>query len=176
MGKRVQFDDAARSALWRGVDQLGHAVRITLGPKGRSVVLTHLHAGPAITRDGIAVASEIELPDPFENIGVQMLREAALQTGQAAGDGTSTATVLAHALVGGGLRAVAKGCNPVAVQRGLEQAADEAIRALRAQARPVGGARDLERVATIAAGDRALGELLAHALERVGRASVGWWR
>lgn len=172
MGKRVQFDDAARSALWRGVDQLGNAVRITLGPKGRSVVLTHLHAGPTITRDGIAVASEIELPDPFENIGVQMLREAALQTGQSAGDGTSTATVLAHALVGGGLRAVARGCNPVAIQRGLEQSADEAIRALRAQARPVGGAHDLERVATIAAGDRALGELLAHALERVGRAGV----
>lgn len=172
MGKSVRFDDAARDALWRGVDQLANAVRITLGPRGRSVVLTHLHAGPTITRDGIAVAQEIELPDPFENIGVQMLREAALQTGQAAGDGTSTATVLAHAMIGGGLRAMQAGCNPVAIHRGLDLACEEAVRALRAIAKPVGGHRDLERIAMIAAGDRGLGELLAHALERVGRAGV----
>lgn len=172
MAKRVRFDDAARDALWRGVDQLASAVRITLGPRGRSVVLTHLHAGPTITRDGIAVAQEVELPDPFENIGVQMLREAALQAGQAAGDGTSTATVLAHAMIGAGLRAVNAGCNPVAIHRGLDLASDEAVRALRAIARPVGGHHDLERVARIAAGDRALGELIAHALERVGRAGV----
>lgn len=172
MAKRVRFDDAARDALWRGVDQLGSAVRITLGPRGRSVVLTHLHGGPTITRDGIAVAQEIELPDPFENLGVQMLREAALQTGQTAGDGTSTATVLAHAIVGEGLRAVAAGRNPVAIHRGLDLASDEALRALRAIAKPVGDHRDLERVAMIASGDRALGELLAHALERVGRAGV----
>jgi chaperonin GroEL len=172
MSKRVQFDDAARHALWRGVDQLASAVRITLGPRGRSVVLTHLHSGPTITRDGIAVAQEVELPDPFENIGVQMLREAALQTGQTAGDGTSTATVLAHAIFGEGLRAMAAGCNPIAIHRGLELAAEEAVRALRAIARPVGGHHDLERVARVAAGDRSLGELLAHALERVGRGGV----
>lgn len=172
MGKSVRFDDAARHALWRGADQLASAVRITLGPRGRSVVLTHLHAGPTITRDGIAVAQEVELPDPFENIGVQMLREAALQAGQAAGDGTSTATVLAHAMIGGGMRAVQSGCNPVALHRGLDLACDEAVRALRSIARPVGGHRDLERVARIAAGDRSLGELLAHALERVGRSGV----
>jgi len=172
MGKSVRFDDAARHALWRGADQLASAVRITLGPRGRSVVLAHLHAGPTITRDGIAVAQEVELPDPFENIGVQMLREAALQAGQAAGDGTSTATVLAHAMIGGGMRAVQAGCNPVALHRGLDLACDEAVRALRSIARPVGGHRDLERVAMIAAGDRALGELLAHALERVGRSGV----
>ncbi len=172
MAKRVRFDDEARSALWRGVDQLGSAVRITLGPRGRSVVLTHLHGGPTITRDGVAVAQEIELPDPFENLGVQMLREAAIQTGQAAGDGTTTSTVLGHAIVGGGLRAVAAGRNPVAVQRGLAQAGEEALRALRALAKPVGGTHDLERIAHIAAGDRGLGELLAHALERVGRAGT----
>ena len=172
MAKHVRFDDAARHALWRGVDQLASAVRITLGPRGRSVVLTHLHAGPTITRDGIAVAQEIELPDPFENIGVQMLRDAAQQAGQSAGDGTSTATVLAHAMIGEGLRAVRSGCNPVAIQRGLGLASDEAVRALRSIARPVGGHRDLERVAMIAAGDRGLGELLAHALERVGRSGV----
>lgn len=172
MGKHVRFDEAARHALWRGVDQLASAVRITLGPRGRSVVLTHMAAGPTITRDGIAVAQEIELPDPFENIGVQMLRDAAFQTGVSAGDGTSTATVLAHAIIGEGLRAVAAGRNPVAVQRGLGLACEEAVRALRAIATPVGGPRDLERVAMIAAGDRGLGELLAHALERVGRSGV----
>lgn len=172
MPKRVRFDDAARDALWRGVDQLASAVRITLGPRGRSVVLTHRHAGPTITRDGLAVAQEVELPDPFENIGVQMLREAAQQAGQAAGDGTSTATVLAHAMIGAGMRAVHAGCNPVALNRGLDLAAQEALRALRAIARPVGGHHDLERVARIAAGDRVLGELIAHALERVGRAGV----
>ena len=172
MAKHVRFDEAARHALWRGVDQLGSAVRITLGPRGRSVVLTHLHSGPTITRDGLAVAHEIELPDPFENIGVQMLREAALHAGQAAGDGTTTATVLAHAIIGGGLHAVASGCNPVAIHRGLGIASEEAVRALRSIAKPVGGHHDLERVAMIAAGDRGLGELLAHALERVGRAGV----
>lgn len=172
MAKRVRFDDEARGALWRGVDQLGSAVRITLGPRGRSVVLTPLHGGPTITRDGVAVATEIELPDPFENLGVQMLREAAVRTGQTAGDGTSTSTVLGHAIVGRGLQAVASGRNPVAIQRGLAQASDEVVRALRALARPVGGTHDLERVARIAAGDRALGELLAHALERVGRSGT----
>ncbi len=172
MGKHVRFDDAARRALWRGADQLASAVRITLGPRGRSVVVTRLHAGPTITRDGIAVAQEVELPDPFENLGVQMLRDAALQAGQTAGDGTSTTTVLAHAMFGGGLGAVRSGRNPVAVHRGLDLACEEAVRALRALARPVGGPRDLERVARIAAGDRALGELLAHALERVGRSGV----
>jgi chaperonin GroEL len=172
MGKRVEFDDHARESLWRGVDQLAHAVRITLGPRGRSVVFDRMHGGPAITRDGIAVASEIELPDAFENLGVQMLREVALQTGQVAGDGTSTATVLAHRMVGDGLRAVAAGHNPVAVKRGIERAVEVAVRDIAAHARPVDDHRDLERVAVLAAGDRALGELLAHAIERVGRHGI----
>ena len=172
MAKRVQFDDAARHALWRGVDQLACAVRITLGPRGRSVALHRLHATPTITRDGIAVAQEVELPDPFENLGVQMLREVALQTGQTAGDGTSTATVLAHRIVGAGMQAIAAGHNPMALKRGIDRAVTEAVRALAANARPVREPRDLERVAVIAAGDRMLGEMVAHALERVGRHGV----
>ncbi|MEO5988052.1 MAG: chaperonin GroEL [Candidatus Eisenbacteria bacterium] len=168
MAKRVQFDDAARHALWRGVDQLACAVRITLGPRGRSVALHKAHTTPTITRDGIAVAQEIELPDAFENLGVQMLREVALQTGQTAGDGTSTATVLAHCIFGAGMQAIAAGHNPMALKRGIDRAVSEAVRALAANARPVAEPRDLERVAVVAAGDRMLGELVAHALERVG--------
>jgi chaperonin GroEL len=172
MGKRVRFDDDARQSLWRGVDQLATAVRITLGPRGRSVVFDHLHGVPAITRDGIAVAQEIELPDPFENLGVRMLREAAFHTGEIAGDGTSTATVLAHRLIGDGLRAVAAGHHPIAVKRGMDRAVDAAVRALAGAARAVDGPRDLERIAIIAAGERTLGELVAHALARVGSDGV----
>ncbi|MFN8586499.1 MAG: chaperonin GroEL [Candidatus Eisenbacteria bacterium] len=172
MPNRVLFDAEARAALWRGMDQLATAVRITLGPRGRSVVFDRLHGVPAITRDGIAVAQEIALPDPFENVGVQMLREAAFHTAAQAGDGTSTATVLAHRLAGGGLAAVANGLHPVAVKRGMDRAVRAAKQALAADARPVADGRDLERIAIIAAGDRRLGEMLAHALERVGRPGV----
>ena len=172
LGKRVQFDEAARRALWRGVDQLASAVRITLGPRGRSVVLHRLHGVPTITRDGLAVAAEIELADPFENLGVQMLREVAHRTGETAGDGTTTATVIAHRIVGDGLKAVAAGGNPVAIKRGIERATAEAIRAIAEQARPVDDARDLVRVATLAAGDHVLGERIAEAIERVRRHGV----
>ena len=155
MGKRVRFDDDARRALWRGIDQLASAVRITLGPRGRSVVLDRVHGTmPAITRDGIAIAQEMELPDPFENMGVQMLREVALRTGQAAGDGTSTATVLAHRIVGDGFAAVSAGGNPVALRRGIDAAVAAALAELAAQARPVEGEQDIARVASLAAGRR----------------------
>jgi chaperonin GroEL len=172
MGKRVLFDDEARQALWRGLDQLASAVRITLGPRGRSVVFDRLRGVPAITRDGIAVAQEIELADAFEDVGLRMLREAAFATGQGAGDGTSTATVLAHRMIGEGLRAVASGHHPLALKRGIDRAVAAVCARLAEQARPVGGGHDLERVATIAAGDRALGEMVAHALERAGRDGV----
>src|SRR5262245_12070953 len=119
MGKRIEFDDEARAALWRGVDQMASAVRITLGPKGRNIILDRAHGGPAITNDGLTIAREIELADPFENLGVQLLREVATRTGEAAGDGTTTATVLAHRIVGEGLRAAASGCHPVALKRGI---------------------------------------------------------
>jgi chaperonin GroEL len=172
MAKRVRFDEEARQSLWRGVDQLASAVRITLGPRGRSVVFDRLNGVPAITRDGIAVAQEIELPDPFENVGVHMLREAAFRTGEVAGDGTSTATVLAHRLIRDGLAAVAAGHHPATVKRGIERATETAVRSLAAASRCVEGSRDLERIAVIAAGNRSLGELVAQALERVGRDGV----
>ncbi len=172
MPNRVLFDDEARAALWRGMDQLATAVRITLGPRGRSVVFDRLHGVPAITRDGIAVAQEVVLPDVFENVGVQMLREAAFHTAAQAGDGTSTATVIAHRLAGGGLAAVASGLHPVAVKRGMDRAVRAAKQSIAAHARAVEDGRDLERIAVIAAGDRKLGEMLAHALERVGRLGV----
>ncbi len=173
MGKRVRFDDDARRALWRGIDQLASAVRITLGPRGRSVVLDRSHGHmPAITRDGIAVAHELELPDPFENMGVQMLREVALRTGQEAGDGTSTATVLAHRIVGDGFAAVAAGGNPVAIRRGIDAAVAAALADLASQARPLEDERDVVRVASLAAGDPMLGEMIAEALRTVGHHGV----
>jgi chaperonin GroEL len=172
MPKRVRFDDEARQSLWRGVDQLASAVRITLGPRGRSVVFDRLNGVPAITRDGIAVAQEIELADPFENVGVHMLREAAFRTGELAGDGTSTATVIAHRVIAEGLQAVAAGHHPMSVRRGIERATEAAVAELARRARPLEDARDLERIAVIAAGERSLGELVAHALERVGRDGV----
>ena len=169
---RARREDEARQSLWRGVDQLANAVRITLGPRGRSVVFDRMHGVPAITRDGIAVAQEIELPDAFENVGVHMLREAAFRTAEVAGDGTSTATVLAHRMIGEGLRAVAAGHHPMAVKRGMDRAVEAALLELANRARAVDGPRDLERIAIIAAGDRGLGELVAHALGRVGRDGV----
>lgn len=172
MAKRVLFDEAARQALWRGVDQLASAVRITLGPRGRSVVFDRLNGVPTITRDGVAVAQEITLPDPFENLGVVMLREAALQTGQVAGDGTSTAVVIAHRLVAEGMKALANGHHPMVVKRGIDRAVNVAAHAIEQTARAVTDGRDLERIAAIAANDRALGEMVAHALERVGRNGV----
>ena len=173
MGKRVRFDDDARRALWRGIDQLASAVRITLGPRGRSVVLDRAHGHmPAITRDGIAVAQELELPDPFENMGAHMLRDVALRTGQEAGDGTSTATVLAHRIVGDGLAAVAAGGNPVAIRRGIDASVAAALADLASQARPIGDERDMVPVARLAAGDHSLGELIAEALRAVGTHGV----
>ncbi len=170
MGKRVRFDDEARQSLWRGIDQLASAVRITLGPRGRSVVVDRAHGQtPSITRDGIAVAQELELPDPFENMGVQMLRDVALRTGIEAGDGTSTATVLAHRIIGEGFAAVRAGGNPVAIRRGIDAAVIAALAEMASHARPIESELDLARVATLAAGDAELGALIAHAIESVGR-------
>jgi len=169
MGKRVRFDADARRALWRGIDQLASAVRITLGPRGRSVVLDRAHGtSPAITRDGIAVAHELELPDPFENMGVHMLREVAMRTGQEAGDGTSTATVLAHRIIGDGLAAVDAGGNPVAIRRGIEASVTAALAELAAGARPLEDDRDVARIASLVAADEELGALIAQAIRAAG--------
>src|SRR6058998_2945229 len=122
MGKQIRFDDAARESLRRGVDQLAGAVRVTLGPRGRNVVIDHRDGSPTITNDGLVIAREIELENPFENMGAQLIKEVALKTGEAVGDGTTTATVLAHSLVTRGLKAIAAGHNPMALKRGIDRA------------------------------------------------------
>ena len=170
MGKRIEFDDAARQALWRGVDQLAGAMRVTLGPRGRNVVIHRRDGPPTITNDGLTIAREIELSNPFENMGVQLLREVATKTGEAAGDGTTTATVLAHRIVGEGLKTVAAGSHPMAIKRGIEHAVAVVVGELARHARRVETRADIVRVASVAARhDLAMGELIAEALERVGR-------
>jgi chaperonin GroEL len=173
MGKQMQFDDAAREALRRGVDQLAGAVRVTLGPRGRNVVLDRGTGSPIITNDGLTISKEIELADRFENMGAQLVREVAVKTGEVAGDGTTTATILAHELIARGLRATAAGRNPMAVKRGIDRAVGIAVEALRGFSRPVEGRADIERVARVSAGDDAtLGALVAQAMDRVGRRGV----
>ena len=173
MAKRITFDDAARQALRRGVDQLAGAVRVTLGPRGRHVVIERLDGAPSITNDGFAIAQEIELQDRFEDLGVRMLREVASQTAAAAGDGTTTALVLAQALIVDGLRAVTAGQRPTALKRGIDKAVAAVVVALRASSRRLERPEDIAHVATIAArGDEALGAMIAEAMGRVGQSGV----
>jgi len=169
VGRRILFDDAARDALARGIDRLAGAVAVTLGPRGRNVMLARADGSIALTNDGVTVARDIELPDRFENLGARLVREAAQKTGDDVGDGTTTSTVLAHALFRRGLAAVRAGASPVAVQRGLDRAVRIAIEDLRGQARPLEGEADRAAVAAIAAGgDAVLGRLVAGAFARVG--------
>src|SRR5262245_64715907 len=173
MGKRIQFDDDAREALRRGVEQLAGVVRVTLGPRGRNVVIEHGGGSPTITNDGLAISREVELEDRFENMGAQLVKEVALKTGEVAGDGTTTATVLAHAIVTRGLEAIAAGHGPMQIRRGIERAVAEVVKSLRAQSRPLAGRADIARIATVSAqGDDAIGELIAQAIDRVGRHGV----
>ena len=173
MGKRITFDAEARNALRRGVDQLAGAVRVTLGPRGRHVLLDRAHGVPVITNDGVTVAREVELADALENMGVRLMREVAEKTGENAGDGTTTATVLAQVLVGEGLRAVTAGHNPIALKRGIDRAVAAVVAELREVARPIEHSDDIARVASVAAGhDAAIGRMIADALGRVGRHGV----
>jgi chaperonin GroEL len=173
MGKRLEFDDAARQALRRGVDALAGAVRVTLGPRGRNVVLEHGTRVPTITDDGLTIAREIELADPFENLGVQMVREAAVQTGEIAGDGTTTATVLAHAIVSRGLQAIAAGHNPMGLRRGIERATEAVVAHLGEATRRVESRDDVLHVASVSArGDAHVAALVADAFDHVGRDGV----
>ncbi len=173
MGKLIRFDDDARNSLRRGVEQLTAAVRITLGPRGRNVVIDHGSGVPTITNDGITVTREIELENPFENLGVQFMREIAYKTAVAAGDGTTTATVLAGSIVTNGLTAIASGLNPVGIKRGIDRAVTTVVAELRRQARSVESRDDIVKVATVSArGDARIGELIADAVERVGAHGV----
>ncbi|SER81022.1 chaperonin GroEL [Propionibacterium cyclohexanicum] len=172
MAKQLQFDEEARRSLERGVDVLANTVKVTLGPKGRYVVLDKSYGAPTITNDGVTVAKEVELTDPYENLGAQLAKEVATKTNDVAGDGTTTATVLAQALVHEGLRAVASGTNPVGLKRGIEKAVGALTESLRASAREVQTTDDMANVATISSRDEEIGKTIAEAFDKVGKDGV----
>ncbi|MBO2522142.1 MAG: chaperonin GroEL [Firmicutes bacterium] len=169
MGMKLLFDEQARKALERGVNALADAVKVTLGPKGRNVVLEKKYGSPTITNDGVSIAKEIELPDPFENLGAQLAKEVATKTNDVAGDGTTTATVLAQALVREGLKNVAAGAEPLALKRGIDKAVAKVVEELKAMSRPVEGKEAVAQVAAISAGDPEIGRLIADAMDKVGK-------
>jgi chaperonin GroEL len=172
MGKSLQFDEHARRAMERGVNILADTVKVTLGPKGRNVVIAKSFGAPIITNDGVTIAKEIELSDPSENMGAQLVKEVATKTNDVAGDGTTTATVLAQAMVKEGLRNLAAGAQPMDIKQGIEAAVAAVSEKLRSQATPVNGKPQIADVATISAQDRAIGELIAEAMDRVGKDGV----
>ncbi|GEO89763.1 60 kDa chaperonin 1 [Aeromicrobium flavum] len=172
MPKILEFDEGARRALERGVDKLADTVKVTLGPKGRYVVLDKKWGAPTITNDGVSVAREIELDDPFENLGAQLAKEVATKTNDVAGDGTTTATVLAQAMVHEGLRSVAAGANPVGLKKGIEAAVEAVVNELHSRARQVDSVADMAAVATVSSRDAVIGELIAEAFDKVGKDGV----
>jgi chaperonin GroEL len=172
MGKSLQFDDHARRAMERGVNILADTVKVTLGPKGRNVVIAKSFGAPIITNDGVTIAKEIELSDPVENMGAQLVKEVATKTNDVAGDGTTTATVLAQAMVKEGIRNLAAGAQPMDIKAGIEAAVAAVSEKLSAQATPVSGKAQIADVATISAQDRAIGDLISEAFERVGKDGV----
>jgi hypothetical protein len=172
MAKLLKFDDQARRSLEAGVNKLADAVRVTLGPKGRNVVLDKKFGAPTITNDGVSIAKEIELEDPFENMGAQLVKEVATKTDDIAGDGTTTATVLAQAMVKIGMRNVAAGANPMAVKKGIEKAVNAAVESIQSQAKDVEDKSDIANVATISAADPSIGEVIAEAIDKVGKDGV----
>lgn len=167
MAKQVIFGEEARKALQAGVDQLADAVKVTLGPKGRNVVLDKKYGSPLITNDGVTIAKDIELEDPFENMGAQLVKEVSVKTNDAAGDGTTTATVLAQAMICEGMKNVAAGANPMVVKKGIQKAVDATVKTVIANSKKVNGSDDIARVATISAGDEEIGKLIAEAMEKV---------
>src|SRR5438552_6391796 len=161
MAKQLEFDEEARRSLKRGIDILAGAVKTTLGPKGRNVALDKKFGAPSVTHDGVTVAKEIQLEDPFENMGAQLLKEAATRTNDVAGDGTTTATVLAQAIVHEGLKNLAAGANPMALKRGIESAVGAVVDDIKKQSKEISGKEDIARVATISARDREIGYAMA---------------
>jgi chaperonin GroEL len=172
MAKQIVFEDAARRSLKAGVDALANAVKTTLGPKGRNVALDKKWGSPTVTHDGVTVAKEIELEDPFENMGAQLLKEAATKTNDVAGDGTSTATVLAQAIVTEGLKNVTAGANPMLLKRGIEAGRDAIVQAIQDMSTPVSGKEDISQVASISAADKTIGDLIAEVMDKVGKDGV----
>ena len=167
MAKQIIFGEEARKALQSGVDQLANAVKVTLGPKGRNVVLDKKYGSPLITNDGVTIAKDIELDDPFENMGAQLVKEVSVKTNDAAGDGTTTATVLAQALILEGMKNVAAGANPMVLKKGIAKAVDTAVATVISNSKKVTCSEDIARVATVSAGDETIGNLIAQAMEKV---------
>ena len=172
MAKQIIFGEEARKAIERGVNQLADTVKITLGPKGRNVVLDKKFGAPLITNDGVTIAKEIELEDPFENMGAQLIKEVSTKTNDVAGDGTTSATVLAQAMINEGLKNLAAGANPMTMKSGIKKATDAAVEAIRANSQPVSGSGDIARVGAISSGDDVIGALIAEAMEKVSQNGV----
>lgn len=172
MAKLILFDDEARQALKVGVDAVAQAVKVTLGPRGRNVAIDRRPNAPMVTHDGVTVAKDIELPDPFENMGAQLVKTAALRTNEVTGDGTTTATVIAQAIVTEGLHMMAAGANPMLIKRGLDRATEAVVGSLRASSRPIQGRDDIAHVATISAADPEIGEIFADLLDKAGKDGV----
>jgi len=172
MAKQIKFSEDARRAMLRGVDALADAVKVTLGPKGRNVVLEKKFGSPLITNDGVTIAKEIELEDPFENMGAQLVKEVATKTNDVAGDGTTTATVLAQAMIREGLKNVTAGANPMVIRKGIEKAVKAAVEGISRIAKPIEGKQSIAQVAAISAADEEVGQLIAEAMEKVGNDGV----
>src|SRR6266568_3743606 len=171
--KQIAFDQEAREAMRRGIAKLAKAVKVTLGPKGRNVIIQKSFGSPTVTKDGVTVAKEIQLPDHYENMGAMMVKEVASKTSDVAGDGTTTATVLAEAIFNEGLKAVVAGTNPMLMKRGMEKAVDDIVAKLKSLSIPVKGKDDLRNVATVAAnGDATIGNIIAEAMDKVGKDGV----
>ena len=172
MAKQIIYGEEARRSLVKGVNQLADTVKLTMGPRGRNVVLDKKFGAPLITNDGVTIAKEIELQDPFENMGAQLVREVASKTNDVAGDGTTSATVLAAAIVNEGAKNVAAGANPMIMKRGIQKAVDAAVAAIRANSQPVSGTEDIARVGSVSSGDENIGRLIAEAMEKVSQNGV----
>ena len=172
MAKEIKYGADARAALEAGVDKLANTVRVTLGPKGRNVVLDKSFGAPLITNDGVTIAKEIELEDAYENMGAQLVKEVATKTNDVAGDGTTTATVLAQAMIKEGMKNLAAGANPIILRKGMKKATEKAVEALVEMSKTVDGKNQLAQVAAISAGDEEVGNLVADAMEKVSKDGV----
>ena len=172
MAKQIIYGEEARKAIERGVNQLANTVKITLGPKGRNVVLDKKFGAPLITNDGVTIAKEIELDDPFENMGAQLVKEVSTKTNDVAGDGTTTATVLAQSMISEGLKNLAAGANPMVMRKGIQKATQAAVEGIKAISQPVSGSKDIARVGTISSGDELIGSLISEAMEKVSQNGV----
>src|ERR1700686_3730640 len=173
MAKRITYGEEARQAILRGVNKLADAVKVTLGPKGRNVVIEKKFGSPTVTKDGVTVAKEIELQDPLENMGAQMVREVASKTSDLAGDGTTTATVLAQAIYREGIKNVAAGANPMDLKRGIDKAVEVVVEELKKISKPVKSHKEQEQIASVSANnDKKIGALIAEAMEKVGKDGV----